>query len=190
MRRPWHAGVRMAACLAVVLSACGGLVSGCSAGTPSQAAAPASPRTALTGSTTPPPVRPETAPPGSKTECAVTRPSDREDDPPSQVRRRPGEDRWFGAKDLWAFLPDPAYPGDPRPQGHSFKIGWWRLAEGRLRLSATRVDGGTGTATAEVPSGYAPTGFQPTGILFSRPGCWRVTGSLNATKVAFVMTVR
>jgi hypothetical protein len=70
------------------------------------------------------------------------------------------------------------------------KLGWWRLAEGRLTLSAARADGGKGTATTEVPLGYAPTGFQPTGVLFSRPGCWRVTGTLNDTEVTFLINAR
>ncbi|MFC4585443.1 hypothetical protein [Sphaerisporangium corydalis] len=104
------------------------------------------------------------------------------------LRQAPGQDQWFGRDDLWVSLPVAQYEITPDGRGYGLKIGWWRLAEGRLKLSATRI-GERGTAVTEVPSGYAPTGLQPTGVTFPKPGCWRVTGTLNDTKVGFVLRV-
>ncbi|GAA3799926.1 hypothetical protein GCM10022226_19280 [Sphaerisporangium flaviroseum] len=180
-------------CLSVVLGIGAG-AAGCSA--------QARPNTATSNTTTPSTTTPSTTTPGAGTPgagtpgtkgkpCAVTRGSDRRSRPPSEVlRQSPDHGQWFGDGDLWVSLPDPAYRPERVPEGYGMKIGWWRLAEGRLKLSATRIDEDKGSATVDVPSGYAPTGLQPTGVLFSQAGCWRVTGSLGYTKVRFVVAVR
>lgn len=36
---------------------------------------------------------------------------------------------------------------------------------------------------------YGPTGFVPSALRFSKPGCWRITGSLREHTISFVAKV-
>ncbi|MDH2424043.1 hypothetical protein [Sphaerisporangium sp. TRM90804] len=139
----------------------------------------------------------EGSPTAAGVACEITRPSDRRGDPPAGVGSE-GDDRWFGEGPLWASLPDPGYGGERRANGYAVKIGWWRLTEGGLRVTAEPLGSGSATtpapaaaptASVEVRSGYEPTGFQPSLIVFSGTGCWRVTGTLARQAVSFVMRV-
>ncbi|GAA1255278.1 hypothetical protein GCM10009677_01400 [Sphaerisporangium rubeum] len=122
-------------------------------------------------------------------DCAVTGPSDRTAEPPAEVPRD-GTDRWYGEEVLWVSLPDPSYHPEKGPDGHSMKVGWWRLTEGPLTVRATRVGGGKATMTPHIPSGYGRTGFQASGLDFSETGCWRVTATLADTDIDFHLRVQ
>ena len=46
------------------------------------------------------------------------------------------------------------------------KLGWWRGAPGRLRITGRRLDATAPPLEAHVPAGYGQRGFQPTGRFF------------------------
>lgn len=123
--------------------------------------------------------------------CSVTRLEDRRQDPPEAlVSDARGDSAFYGHDGLWVSLPRPGVRAEPWPDGSfSLKIGWWRLRDGALRVSAQRVDG-PGSARAEIPGGYGTRGFQPSGIAFSHLGCWRVTGALAETDLTLTVEVR
>ena len=70
------------------------------------------------------------------------------------------------------------------------KVGWWRGVRGKLTIRGRRLDGPAPPLEAHVPSGYGRRGFQPTGLLFPKLGCWRVAGSVGATRLVFVVKAR
>ena len=70
------------------------------------------------------------------------------------------------------------------------KLGWWRTAKGSLSIEGERLDAVSPPLRAYVPEGYGTSGFQPTGIVFPRPGCWEVIGSVGGAKLRFVVLVR
>ncbi|WP_203990658.1 hypothetical protein [Sphaerisporangium rufum] len=97
---------------------------------------------------------------------------------------------------LWVSLPAPGYRAEPRPDGYAMKVGWWRLAKGSLRITATRVAGQGDrrdiveeAMTPEVPSGYGAVGFQPSGLIFSERGCWDVAAGLAGLTIRFRLRV-
>jgi hypothetical protein len=101
-----------------------------------------------------------------------------------------GQQGIVGSGDLWLLLPSPGSASrDTRTGRFDQKTAWYRAAPGDLRITATRLDG-PGDMLADIPPGYSPVGVQPTGLLFSAPGCWRVTGTLNASTVTVTMDVR
>lgn len=69
------------------------------------------------------------------------------------------------------------------------KFGWWREAQGKLRIEGRRLDGGAPALRSEIPDGYGDAGFQATGIVFPTDGCWEVTGSVGKTSLTFVTLV-
>lgn len=73
------------------------------------------------------------------------------------------------------------------------KLGWWRLAEGRLRITGRRLDAPAAASRADVPDGYGSSGFQTSGVLFPTEGCWQVEGQVEgqvgATTLTFVTLV-
>lgn len=88
---------------------------------------------------------------------------------------------WLHDGKLWMGYTraDQSFLSDPRGQ----KIAWYRQAEGRLRISGTRLDGPSRPLQAHVPSGYGMTGFQSSMLTFSTPGCWRVVARLGANHI-------
>ncbi len=69
------------------------------------------------------------------------------------------------------------------------KLGWWRRATGRLRITGRRLDAAAPPLEAHVPAGYGRHGFQPTGIVFPTVGCWRVEGRVGDARLTFVVKV-
>ena len=69
------------------------------------------------------------------------------------------------------------------------KLGWWRGAPGRLRITGRRLDAAAPPLEAHVPAGYGQRGFQPTGLVFPTVGCWRVEGRVGDTRLTFVVKV-
>jgi len=79
--------------------------------------------------------------------------------------------------------------GITRQPPDGLKFPWWREARGRLTIKGTRLDGGAPALRARIPGGYGLIGFQATKVLFSTPGCWRVTGMVGDEKLSFVTLV-
>jgi len=69
------------------------------------------------------------------------------------------------------------------------KIAWWRYQRGDLSITARRLDGTAEVRTTNT-AGYGDIGFNPSGVEFTSEGCWRITGSLPAHELTFVMFVR
>jgi hypothetical protein len=69
------------------------------------------------------------------------------------------------------------------------KLGWWRGAPGRLRITGRRLDAVAPPLVAHVPTGYGRRGFQPTGLVFPTVGCWRVEGRVGDARLTFVVKV-
>jgi hypothetical protein len=70
------------------------------------------------------------------------------------------------------------------------KQGWWRAVTGMLAISGMRLDGGAEPLSADVRDGYGGRGFQPAELTFPTPGCWRVVGTLDDYRLAYVVSVR
>jgi hypothetical protein len=120
--------------------------------------------------------------------CAVTQPN-------HQIP--PGQDGNAGAATapyhgngrLWTVLPDGGVVRRRRVGSIREKFPWWRARRGRLEISGRRLEGAAQPLRARVPGGYGPTGFQSSGIIFPRPGCWKVTGSAGGARLTFVTLV-
>ena len=69
------------------------------------------------------------------------------------------------------------------------KLGWWRIASGKLRLAGRRLDAPTRPMHAHIPAGYGARGFQPSGLSFPTMGCWRVGASLGPATLVFVVLI-
>lgn len=95
---------------------------------------------------------------------------------------------WFGKDDLWVILPKGSWARADSNGTYGLKMGWYRLSKGQMHLRAELVDGSK-VASPHVPGGYPETGWQATGLDFPSVGCWRVTGSLGNTQVAFVIAI-
>lgn len=102
-------------------------------------------------------------------------------------------DTWFGNDAIWIRLPkEGVIPAsvDQDKLRISAKFPWWRVLAGQLEVSAARfgtnvrLDAGVGTV-----SEYGPTGFVPSGLVFDRPGCWEITGSLQGRSLTFIASV-
>ncbi len=72
------------------------------------------------------------------------------------------------------------------------KVSWMRAAKGQLKIAGNRIDGEAPPLQVRIPDGYDEIGFQPSGLLFSTPGCWRITaqiGDLTDSRLTFVMKI-
>ena len=119
--------------------------------------------------------------------CAVTEIGDQRGELPNRLMVESSTDRWYGSGDLWAAIPGRDWFALPQPGGgFGIKIGWWRLADGKIQLTADHLDG-DGRAAGDVPAGYGASGFQATGVLFDQPGCWLVRGEMGDDVVDFVV---
>ena len=101
---------------------------------------------------------------------------------------------WLGSPAIWVRLPrHGVIPAQRDPGGRtiSTKFPWWRVIRGQLHASAHLVGRAHPRLTAEVEpvADYGPTGFVPSSLRFSRPGCWRITGSLRSRTISFVARV-
>jgi hypothetical protein len=125
--------------------------------------------------------------------CAVTQPG-------GKVPHA-GEGVNYGNEALGVVLwPKGTLVADPLPDGSSYadiepdgsvvaKLGWWRVAKGRLGVEGERLDAAAPPLRADVPAGHGSTGFQPTEVTFPSPGCWKVVGSVGDASLTFVVRV-
>lgn len=108
--------------------------------------------------------------------------------PPPQLGIRPTDvppvpyvKDWYGNSVLWVMLPPGgALPADPQPVGLATKFPWFRVEPGALEVTGERLDGPTGAFSASSGDtySYGATGFDPSYLMWSAPGCWRVTGTV------------
>ena len=101
---------------------------------------------------------------------------------------------WLASPAIWIRLPRRGVlPAQRDRNGRtiSTKFPWWRVLGGQLHASAHPVGRLHPRLTADVatPGEYGPTGFAPSTLRFSKPGCWRVTGSLRGHTISFVTRV-
>jgi hypothetical protein len=118
--------------------------------------------------------------------CPVTRPND---------RPRPG---LFGNGKLAAPTYFPAITVAPRniqPDGWIGEKFPWRAygVSGDLKITGRRLDGNARPLRARINPGF-PIGekldaFWAVGMLFPRPGCWRITGRVGPARLTFVTRV-
>jgi len=75
------------------------------------------------------------------------------------------------------------------PSDDGVKLGWIRLKDGPLAVSAQRLDE-PGTVKVDMADNYGNSGLQVTGIRFHHSGCYSVTGSVaGAAPLTFVARV-
>ena len=75
------------------------------------------------------------------------------------------------------------------PDGEGVKLGWIRLKDGPLAVSAQRLDV-PGTVRVDMADNYGNSGLQITGIRFPAAGCYSVTGSVaGGAPLTFVTRV-
>jgi hypothetical protein len=75
------------------------------------------------------------------------------------------------------------------PSDDGVKLGWIRLKDGPLAVSAQRLDA-PGTVKVDLADNYGNSGLQITGIRFHFTGCYSVTGSVaGAAPLTFVTRV-
>lgn len=101
---------------------------------------------------------------------------------------------WLASRTIWLRLPRHGIlPAQRDPGGRtiSAKFPWWRVVRGQLHASAHPVGRARPRLSAEVQpvADYGPTGFVPSALRFSKPGCWRITGSLREHTISFVAEV-
>jgi hypothetical protein len=145
----------------------------------------------------PTPHPPRSAPPSVTVDvkgCPVTlpRPADPSAVPPGALF---GAENAYGTGELWVggLWPGGVIEAEPRlvtaDGAVDMKFGWWRGVPGRLRITGRRLDGAAPPVRASIPDGYGDRGFQSTGVTFPAPGCWEVTGSVDASTLTFVTFV-
>jgi hypothetical protein len=84
-------------------------------------------------------------------------------------------------------------PNDPHigPDGsvNEMKWAWYRFVPGELTINGQRLDAPDDPLVAWIPDGYGETGFQVSGLTFPSAGCWEITGTLNDSRLTFVVLV-
>lgn len=99
---------------------------------------------------------------------------------------------WFGNESLAAGL-SPAYRGAWYAGEPGVQVVWWRDVPGELEIEGTRLDESAEPLIVNIPftpPGYRDqAGYRTTGLLFPAPGCWKVTGRIGDTVLAFVVWV-
>jgi hypothetical protein len=167
---------RLLLCLALAVAA----LAGCDSAKP--VAQPA-PRPTLSA--------PSIAPTGLLSNCPVTQPVHA--GPAVAPGALFGEAAAFGNADLWvgALGPGGVFTLQPDPvYGMGTKLGWYRIAKGKLEITGRRLDGSAPPLTSHVPDGYGEIGFQSSGVDFPSEGCWKVTGTVGAARLTFVTFVK
>jgi hypothetical protein len=152
------------------------------------AAPVAQPAPSLTSLATSPP---STSPPGPLSSCPVTQPV--EAGPAVPAGALFGQAAAFGNDDLWVgglgsggvftLVPDPV-------NRMGTKLGWYRIAKGKLDIAGRRLDGSAPPLVSHVPDGYGDSGFQSSGVDFPSEGCWEITGTVGTARLTFVAFVK
>lgn len=101
---------------------------------------------------------------------------------------------WLGSRAIWIRLPrHGTLPAQRDLSEHAMttKFPWWRVLGGQLHAWAHPVGQSAPRLRADVASAasYGPKGFVPSFLRFSKPGCWKVTGSLRGHTISFVTRV-
>jgi hypothetical protein len=112
-----------------------------------------------------------------------------------QIVSRPG---LIGDRTLWTVpLRAPEYGSSTR----SWVLGkqaWFRLEDGPVTVTGTRVDGGAGTFHFDMPpvesyplalNANIGPGFIPSSLEFSTGGCWKVTARLGRSRVVLFFDI-
>ena len=124
--------------------------------------------------------------------CPVTPPGEA---PADFAERLFGSGSAFGNDDLWVggLGPDGVIVADARsiePDGSvGWKLGWWRIAPGKLTITGRRLDAPAPPLRGEAGDGYGISGFQASGVYFPTEGCWEVTGTVGDVTLTFVTFV-
>lgn len=71
----------------------------------------------------------------------------------------------------------------------STKQGWWRGTKGKLVVTGRRLDRAAPSLRGGTRPGYGETGFIPVSLTFPTTGCWRITGTLGALSLTYVVRV-
>lgn len=135
-----------------------------------------------------------------KRPCSVTRPngnSPKIGQPPKKLRsfNHGNGSLWIA---LWwprrgvlaGIAPDGSAEATIEADGSiHLKVGWYRGANGKLRIGGRRLDATASPLRAHVPDGYGARGFQATGLIFPTVGCWHVTGTVGRASLTFVVRV-
>jgi hypothetical protein len=130
--------------------------------------------------------------------CPVTEPVSRKEIPKPVVesvlgayRGSPVENigNWYGNDSLWVELPPRSTVVKPSGEKLSEKFPWVRLIRGSIRIVGQRLDGPAPPARGEASTGNGPIGFNSSGIAFPTTGCWRITGTIAARDLTFVVKV-
>ena len=119
------------------------------------------------------------------TPCNVTR---------GKVQWMVGDKVWSTSRMLDGFdgtiVFRPNGPGFVLKDGSlSMKVPWsWdRRVRGRVRVEGHRLD--AAAPALRVDYGSPLVGFKATSLIFSTPGCWKVTGHLDTASLTFVTSV-
>jgi hypothetical protein len=130
--------------------------------------------------------------------CRVTRPISHAS-PPAQMAAIPPLPvpyihGWYGNSALWVGVPTggvlPAQRDYQWPREWGTKFPWWRAIPGKLTITARRLDGPSAGFHGEVPDGYGRFGFVPSDLVWPKPGCWQVTGTIAGRSLTFVTRVK
>ncbi len=116
--------------------------------------------------------------------CPITRPNNSQ--PPGDTFGS----GFQGNGQLWVGLGNGIVSWQRDPDGSvGTKFGWWREANGKLKIEGRRLDAPAPPVRASVPDGYGDAGFQATRIIFPTDGCWQATGSVGGASLTFVLLV-
>ena len=66
---------------------------------------------------------------------------------------------------------------------------WIKKEVGDLVVTGHRLDGTAPPVESFMSDSYAFVGFKPAYLVFPTPGCWEITGTLNESKLVFVVLV-
>jgi len=85
---------------------------------------------------------------------------------------------------------EPGGPGFIDENGSlGMKWPWIKKEVGDLVVSGHRLDDTAPPAESFMSDSYAYVGFMPSYLVFPTPGCWEITGTLNESKLVFVVLV-
>jgi len=128
--------------------------------------------------------------------CPVTRPAG----PPPPQRAMMNFDRpiakasdpgWYGNGVLWTQFPPRGFDFIPGPGGVlTLKMPWFRAGRGPVTIDARPLSGPPARFSASVSAdAYGTYGFVPAGLVFGRPGCWRLRAHLAGRVLTVVLRV-